>query len=329
MKKYFCLISSILLLLPFIVCSIIPASFPNEASSSFEVAETSTEKETIKSSTPIASLHDAASSSFEVEEPSAEKETIKPSTTEAKALIVNLAKEKYLHSDWNGEPITILGNEVSLSLSSGYLAINDSYAEVLNWDLPVNFEPINPQFTPSTYCGKGSLASIPGKGTYLLEGKTLVKYFKGRKVDLKGGTLNWMGLDVNHPEEFDCTIDEYMLYVPYPTEIFDGYVHLLYYQPYLYYYERAGELLLITSDPISHLEYLYRFPDTESSEMQLVSVNLTHSIWGASYSIDTLYYLDSNFITWVWTEDGPKVDLESHHFSDDISYFLTRNEHCQ
>lgn len=92
-------------------------------------------------------------------------------------------------------------------------------------------------------------------------------------------------------------------------------MHYWYHEPYLYYYERADVLLLVTTDPITNMQYLYTFPDYNVSRIKFLGKIYDFVVWGASYSMDTFYYLSNNLVPWKWTEDGPVIDKDCTLFN--------------
>lgn len=209
--------------------------------------------------------------------------------------IYHLAKALYLSGAWDGTPATLCSHKVAFAPRTGHLLVDDylvsSHQQVI--DLPNPFD--------DTFDSRHN-PYIPNQGVYAIKDSTLVKYVRGKMISL-GSPLTWKGLNVQNPSEYGCTIVDDMIYFPDSTRnyIYD-------YKPYLYYVEDADQLLMVTTDPISKLMYLYVFPDYNVSEIQYLKTIDDFTVFGSSTSGFNFYYLDKNGVQWIYTKNGPRVD---------------------
>ena len=215
--------------------------------------------------------------------------------------LYNEAKDLYLSGKWDGTPITMEGQTVSLSRYDGSILVNDylvsNYQRSL--DLP---DPFNDLLT-------SNLEYILYEGMYAIKDNTLIKYVRGESISL-GDPIDWIGLDPQNPEEYDCSIEGSGYYIEdyiihFPDSKSRDSMYLIDYQPYLYYVEKADTLLLVTTDPISGLKHLYLFPDYNISEIEYLGPILDFCVFGNQSECD-FYYLDVDENEWIYSENGPE-----------------------
>lgn len=215
---------------------------------------------------------------------------------EAEKSLYYEAKNLYLTGEWDGTPITMYGQRVSLSESSGAILVNDYIVSNFthSLDLP----------DPFTDSVSSNLEYIPGEGMYAIKDKTLVKYIQGECIYL-GDSINWIGLDPENPEEIDCKIVNGLLYLP-DSKGLDDYTYLYGYEPYLHYVHEADELLFVTGDPISDLSHMYIFTNYNVSEtVYLGAISEFHIVSTADRN-DIFYYIDLDGNGWEYTKNGPQ-----------------------
>lgn len=153
--------------------------------------------------------------------------------------------ESYLNGDWDGYPFEKNGSTISLS-TEGELLIDGFLASP---------STIHPQhcldFPKDMTCHDGLF--LLGDGTYLIENNCIVKYKRGEKIPLSGGTLDWSGMDTKN-------------YRPYDTYL---------------YYDRYNDTIFVVASSIPYDFsnkkmiynigiYLYVIPDKTKSEIKFV-----------------------------------------------------------
>ena len=162
------------------------------------------------------------------------------SDSEDEEKLYQKVKKKYLNTDWDGSPIKMGSHTVSIAERSGY-ALADGYliGDQENFDVPDNI-----MYSGEDKGYSNDACYIPGKGTYLIRNKVLVKYLKRKCISLPGGALKWKGSKSN------------------------------YNQPVLHYFKTSDQLFMITfsaGDKWPEVrEWLYVFEDYNKSEIKFL-----------------------------------------------------------
>lgn len=109
----------------------------------------------------------------------------------------------YLSGEWDGTPTTIDGQFISLNEDGKLLINNRSVA-------PTGFCYNHSLDLPPLLENAFTQVFILDDGTYRLENNRIIKYSKGKEVNLSGGTLDWTGMNLAHyrPYSTDFSYDE-------------------------------------------------------------------------------------------------------------------------
>lgn len=181
-----------------------------------------------------------------------------------KRMICDEAIESYMSGEWDGtEKELSNGHTVKLKEGGGYLLL-DGYIALgqKNLDLPeYAYDLIYDNICNYEY--------VPGEGTYTIIDSKLVKFLRGKQVDLPGYKLSWKGF--KSPDDINAKVDS------------DSYI--LYDAPKLIYNKIDGKLYLTTGDKTCTLDnsvnYLYVFDYCNKSEMRYIGkVDFEHEYPG-------------------------------------------------
>ncbi len=310
MKKTLCIIISLLLVTTFCTscaecnCNCTSAPIDNRESSnqteedSLSNSDDSVEKENLSTSDTTSDSADyVEDDDIDINEAIQDDNEVEKREEKEERRLYKKAKKMYLSGKWVGtKPIKLGSRTISRSEYSGDILIDGyqvgSYQKCI--DLPESFDETK---------SNSKIEYIPNQGVYVIEDRILVKYVRGKKIMLKGGSLKWKGFD---PQKLDngYRVDGTTLYLP-NSDNSEG-LYILDCIPYLYYHKEANQLILVTTNPLKKCQYLYIFPDYNVSKTKYLKKISEFYILGGTEQEDKFYYVDMKGTAWLYTKKGPK-----------------------
>ncbi len=216
-----------------------------------------------------------------------------------KEAIYYKAKDYYLNSDWDGYPTILDGHTIELSRSSGEILIDGYLVHQENLDLPEDLD---------TTAFDSNLWYVPYFGNAVIQDQVLKIYRKGELFTLPGGELVYDGIDLNHYTPISYFLRPYeeynklfLLVTAVPNDVLDEYgieyLNELVGEGFPLYYSEWND----TDTPLADAKrYLYVFPNSTASKVELVSEVKDWMIWQSSGSPEEWSYTDVSGIKWKY-----------------------------
>lgn len=174
-------------------------------------------------------------------------------------IICDNAVKSYMSGKWDGRKKKIKGGHtIELSVGDGYLLLDGYQTDITeNLDIPK-------KVYKTLYNGINiyDYEYVPGKGTYFIVDKKLVKYLRGKKITLPGEKLSWKGFQNRKDVE---------------NQISDEDSSIMYDKPLLTYDTKDKKLYLLTGDKkhgslLDRKQYVYVFNDIARSEIEYMGM---------------------------------------------------------
>ena len=166
----------------------------------------------------------------------------------SEGILYDKIKEKYLNTDWDGNPVEFENHKISLSEYSGYILVDD-HAFVRRENLDMlnlkGFEDVR----------EGDTCYIPRKGTYFISNKKLYKCTKGEIVSVSEYNLDGIITQFDFDLSYFKEIDKLFLVVNQDDQLWG--------EMLLYLFEEYDD---ISKKPELLGEYLFETTDTYGYE---------------------------------------------------------------